>query len=215
MAGQVNGFDNVDKESSKASAWSTKKDEHSSEQTSVENSKEDRASAAPELSNDESLSQYNGKASAEANTEKAQVAYAAHDGCKPSADKEKCSSEHQSADSECLDLHDFQKHQSKPVTMCPHKDRKHYAKGMCSSCYRRFGRQQNATKCGHSDRLLYSMGMCQTCYMADYHQRRTKPMKKLIQKQLMKQGVLKEKMSSKTSIPQENQDGPSVDDDRN
>lgn len=79
-------------------------------------------------------------------------------------------------------LKDFQKHQSKPITDCPHPDRKHYAKGMCSSCYRKYGRKQNATKCGHLDRLNYSMGMCQTCYMADYHQRRTKPMKKMIQK---------------------------------
>ena len=85
-----------------------------------------------------------------------------------------------------VDLREFQKPQSKPVTQCPHKDRKHYAKNMCSSCYRRYGRNQNATKCGHTDRLLYSMGMCQTCYMADYHQRRTKPMKKAIQKQMMK-----------------------------
>ena len=40
---------------------------------------------------------------------------------------------------------------------------------MCSSCYRKYGRSQNATKCPHSDRMLYSMGMCQTCYLADYH----------------------------------------------
>ena len=60
------------------------------------------------------------------------------------------------------------------VTKCPHTDRKHYAKNMCSSCYRKYGRNQNATKCPHTDRQLYSMGMCQSCYLADYHQRRTK-----------------------------------------
>ena len=40
---------------------------------------------------------------------------------------------------------------------------------MCSSCYRKYGRNQNAWNCPHSDRLLYSMGMCQTCYLSDYH----------------------------------------------
>ena len=65
------------------------------------------------------------------------------------------------------------------ITKCPHVNRKHYAKNMCSSCYRKFGRNQYATKCGHNDRLLYSMGMCQTCYLADYHQRRTKIKRKL------------------------------------
>ena len=31
---------------------------------------------------------------------------------------------------------------------------------MCSSCYRKYGRNQNAWNCAHHDRLLYSMGMC-------------------------------------------------------
>eukprot|EP00356_Strombidium_inclinatum_P016227 CAMPEP_0170486954 /NCGR_PEP_ID=MMETSP0208-20121228/5847_1 /TAXON_ID=197538 /ORGANISM="Strombidium inclinatum, Strain S3" /LENGTH=295 /DNA_ID=CAMNT_0010761049 /DNA_START=496 /DNA_END=1383 /DNA_ORIENTATION=+ len=60
------------------------------------------------------------------------------------------------------------------VTKCPHTERKHYAKNMCSSCYRKYGRSQNATACEHTDRLVYSMGMCQTCYLADYHKKRTK-----------------------------------------
>lgn len=40
---------------------------------------------------------------------------------------------------------------------------------MCSSCYRKYGRNQNAWNCQHKERLLYSMGMCQTCYLSDYH----------------------------------------------
>lgn len=68
------------------------------------------------------------------------------------------------------------------ITACPHTNRKHYAKNMCSSCYRKYGRNQYATKCGHPDRQLYSMGMCQTCYLADYHQRRTKVKRKLAAK---------------------------------
>lgn len=55
------------------------------------------------------------------------------------------------------------------ITKCAHINRKHYAKNMCSSCYRKFGRSQNAWKCQHTDRLVYSMGMCQNCYLTDYH----------------------------------------------
>jgi C4-type Zn-finger protein len=58
------------------------------------------------------------------------------------------------------------------ITKCPHTHRKHYAKNMCSSCYRKYGRNQTAWACPHRDRLLYSMGMCQTCYLSDYHKRK-------------------------------------------
>jgi C4-type Zn-finger protein len=58
------------------------------------------------------------------------------------------------------------------ITKCPHVHRKHYAKNMCSSCYRKYGRNQTAWACPHRDRLLYSMGMCQTCYLNDYHKRK-------------------------------------------
>lgn len=60
------------------------------------------------------------------------------------------------------------------ITKCPHHTRKHYAKNMCSSCYRKYGRNEYAVNCPHTDRLLYSKGMCQTCYLSDYHQKRTK-----------------------------------------
>lgn len=59
------------------------------------------------------------------------------------------------------------------ITKCPHVNRKHYAKNMCSSCYRKHGRNQTAWACEHTDKPLYSMGMCQTCYLADYHKKRT------------------------------------------
>jgi|LauGreDrversion4_2_1035121.scaffolds.fasta_scaffold169993_5 hypothetical protein len=45
-------------------------------------------------------------------------------------------------------------------TNCPHINRKHYAKNMCSSCYRKNGRTSYATKCPHKNRILYSKGMC-------------------------------------------------------
>ena len=60
------------------------------------------------------------------------------------------------------------------ITKCPHENRKHYAKNMCSSCYRKFGRNEYAVNCPHTNKLLYSKGMCQTCYLSDYHQTRTK-----------------------------------------
>jgi len=65
------------------------------------------------------------------------------------------------------------------VTKCPHTDRKHYAKNMCASCYRKNGRGQLTWNCKHKDRLNYSMGMCQTCYLSDYNKRRNKTKKKL------------------------------------
>lgn len=80
------------------------------------------------------------------------------------------------------------------ITKCPHHTRKHYAKNMCSSCYRKFGRNEFAVNCPHNDRLLYSKGMCQTCYLSDYHQKRTKVKRekkqeeKQRQKMLMKEG---------------------------
>lgn len=64
------------------------------------------------------------------------------------------------------------------VTKCPHTDRKHYAKNMCASCYRKNGRGQLTWNCKHKDRLNYSMGMCQTCYLSDYNKRRNKTKKK-------------------------------------
>lgn len=64
------------------------------------------------------------------------------------------------------------------ITKCPHTDRKHYAKNMCASCYRKNGRGQLTWACKHTERLNYSMGMCQTCYLADYNKRRNKTKKK-------------------------------------
>ena len=90
--------------------------------------------------------------------------------------EEKVSNEH----SQCCSasVEDIQKSNVMTITKCPHVHRKHYAKNMCSSCYRKFGRNQNAFNCEHTDRLLYSMGMCQTCYLSDYHKRRTKVKRK-------------------------------------
>jgi hypothetical protein len=86
-------------------------------------------------------------------------------------DMKQCSDASQSCE-------DQQKSNVMTITKCPHVHRKHYAKNMCSSCYRKFGRNQNAFNCEHTDRLLYSMGMCQTCYLSDYHKRRTKVKRK-------------------------------------
>ena len=57
------------------------------------------------------------------------------------------------------------------ITDCPHVNRKHYAKNMCSTCYRKHGRDQNAWNCEHKELANYSMGMCQTCYLNDYRER--------------------------------------------
>ena len=70
------------------------------------------------------------------------------------------------------------------ITACPHVNRKHYAKNMCSTCYRKHGRDQMAYKCEHTDQANYSMGLCQTCYLSDYHKRQLD--KKRVQKQKSK-----------------------------
>ncbi|CDW81820.1 UNKNOWN [Stylonychia lemnae] len=85
------------------------------------------------------------------------------------------------------------------ITKCPHVNRKHYAKvkflqfknsyqNMCSSCYRKYGRNQNAWNCQHNERLLYSMGMCQTCYLSDYHKVNSS-LTKLIQRKCKTSGI--------------------------
>jgi hypothetical protein len=66
----------------------------------------------------------------------------------------------------------FKPRTKKLNTACPHKDRKHYAKNMCSACYHRSGRTKAAWKCKHSERAHYARGLCQNCYLSLYHQRR-------------------------------------------
>jgi hypothetical protein len=58
------------------------------------------------------------------------------------------------------------------ISACPHTDRKHYAKNMCASCYRKSGRTQLTWACAHKTRLNYSLGMCQSCYLGNYNKRR-------------------------------------------
>ena len=60
----------------------------------------------------------------------------------------------------------------KTNTACPHKDRKHYAKGMCNNCYHKKGRKKLAQNCPHKDRPLYARGKCQFCYLHQYHKTR-------------------------------------------
>lgn len=68
---------------------------------------------------------------------------------------------------------------TKLVTNCEHVDRKHYAKGLCSSCYHRGGRTKLANNCPHTDRVLYAKGKCQECYSVLKRQR--KQMKKQLE----------------------------------
>ena len=79
---------------------------------------------------------------------------------------------------ECVDDEIIKKASIMNITKCPHTTRKHYAKNMCASCYRKNGRGQLTWACKHTERLNYSMGMCQTCYLADYNKRRNKTKKK-------------------------------------
>ncbi|CAG9333773.1 unnamed protein product [Blepharisma stoltei] len=53
---------------------------------------------------------------------------------------------------------------SQRITACKHINKKHYAKGMCNSCYHRYGRDTYAWICEHTERKLYAKGMCELCY---------------------------------------------------
>lgn len=62
---------------------------------------------------------------------------------------------------------------TKIVTECEHVNRKHYAKGLCSTCYHREGRTKLAWRCEHKDKLHYAKGCCQECYLL-FHSKRGK-----------------------------------------
>eukprot|EP00359_Climacostomum_virens_P007844 CAMPEP_0204910350 /NCGR_PEP_ID=MMETSP1397-20131031/8898_1 /ASSEMBLY_ACC=CAM_ASM_000891 /TAXON_ID=49980 /ORGANISM="Climacostomum Climacostomum virens, Strain Stock W-24" /LENGTH=89 /DNA_ID=CAMNT_0052080483 /DNA_START=21 /DNA_END=287 /DNA_ORIENTATION=- len=51
------------------------------------------------------------------------------------------------------------------VSACPHPNRKHYAKHMCSQCYHKRGREKLAWLCEHTDRMAYCKGRCERCYL--------------------------------------------------
>lgn len=44
------------------------------------------------------------------------------------------------------------------ITKCEHTDAKYYAKGMCTNCYFKFGREKRATCC--PDKPNYAKGVC-------------------------------------------------------
>ena len=52
------------------------------------------------------------------------------------------------------------------ITKCEHTDAKYYAKGMCTNCYFKFGREKRATCC--PDKPKYAKGVCHNCYMKKY-----------------------------------------------
>ena len=59
---------------------------------------------------------------------------------------------------------------SKKVNSCGHQDKEHYAKGMCSNCYHKYGRTKKPWNCPHEK--LYANGMCQNCYINTYNRKR-------------------------------------------
>ncbi|CAG9324869.1 unnamed protein product [Blepharisma stoltei] len=60
------------------------------------------------------------------------------------------------------------------ITACQHINKKHYARGMCNSCYHRYGRDTYAWLCEHTDRKLYAKGMCELCYNKQHAETTTK-----------------------------------------
>lgn len=81
---------------------------------------------------------------------------------------------------------------TKQITNCEHVNRRHYAKGLCSTCYHKGGRTKLAWNCEHTDRLHYAKGCCCDCYV-QFHSTRGK-------------GKGKNKVSSEPNVNRLNQD---------
>lgn len=47
---------------------------------------------------------------------------------------------------------------------CPHKMRKHYARGMCNICYCDWFKNKSKMVCGHPEKTYYSRGLCYSCW---------------------------------------------------
>lgn len=58
-------------------------------------------------------------------------------------------------------------------SQCPHPERKHYAKNMCSACYHKTARPSRAWKCQHRLLPLYAKGRCHDCYVTYYYGRKS------------------------------------------
>jgi len=58
----------------------------------------------------------------------------------------------------------------KKANNCGHPEKEHYAKGMCSNCYHKYGRNKKPWNCPHEK--LYANGMCQNCYINSYNRRK-------------------------------------------
>lgn len=69
---------------------------------------------------------------------------------------------------------------TKVVTKCEHKNRKHYAKGLCSTCYHKGGRTKKAWKCEHKNKLHYAKGCCQECYITFHSKRGLNKLKRMV-----------------------------------
>lgn len=69
---------------------------------------------------------------------------------------------------------------TKVVTKCEHTDRKHYAKGLCSTCYHKGGRTKNAWNCEHRNKLHYAKGCCQECYITFHSKRGQNKLRKMM-----------------------------------
>ena len=59
-------------------------------------------------------------------------------------------------------------------TNCPHFGEKHYAKGMCTNCYHKGGRDKKPWLCDHTDKFHYARGYCQNCYSIKFFKKNRK-----------------------------------------
>lgn len=72
---------------------------------------------------------------------------------------------------------------TKFITNCRHTNRKHYAKGLCSTCYHKTGRTKLSWNCKHTDQLHYAKGCCQECYLTFHSKRGKSKLRKMLNDQ--------------------------------
>ena len=67
-------------------------------------------------------------------------------------------------------LQKYEKNRKTLKVVCPHKDKPHYSKMLCKSCYFKQPRGKKPTNCAHASRGNYAKGLCNQCYHTEYYQ---------------------------------------------
>jgi len=89
---------------------------------------------------------------------------------KDSCEDEEATEIRKSIQEKANELPIFKKNAKPKQMVCGHTWREHYAKGLCGSCYLKYGRTKKPWNCSHDK--LYALGLCQKCYAAKYNMKK-------------------------------------------